>query len=88
MDPILSRGDVDVDMVVSGVTPLLLAVVHNNDATALSLLQAGAGHFHVTPWGTALDVAQKLKGEYCVKTFHVLCLLEDAVAGEVTLSAP
>ena len=88
MYSILSRGGVDVHMVVSGVAPLLLAVVRNYDATALSLLQAEAGHSHVTPWGTALDVARKLEGEYCVKTFHVLCLLEDAVAGEVTLSAP
>ena len=67
MDSILSRGDVDVDMVVSGVTPLLLAAVHNYDVTALSLLRAGAGHSHVTPWGTALDVVRELGDEYLIR---------------------
>ena len=84
----LGHGGDELNMMVSGVAPLLLAAAHNYDATALPLLRAGADHSHVTPWGTALDVAQKLKGEYCIKTFHVLCLLEDAVAGEETLSAP
>ena len=83
----MSRGDVDVDMVVSGVTPLLLAAVHNYDVTALSLLWAGAGHSHVTPWGTTLDVVRELGDEYLI-SYHVKLLLEDAAAGEVTLSAP
>ena len=52
------------NMVVSGVAPLLLAVVHNYDATALSLLQAVADHSRVTPWGTAHDVALKLDDEF------------------------
>ena len=74
-------------MVVSGVAPLLLVAVHNYDATALSLLRAGAGHSHVTPWGTALDVVRELGDEYLI-SYHVELLLEDAAAGEVTLSAP
>ena len=84
----MSRGDVDVDMVVSGVAPLLLAAVHNYDVTALSLLRAGADHAHVAPWGTALDVVWGMVDEHYDATFHVRCLLEDVVAGEVTISAP
>jgi hypothetical protein len=87
VDSTLSRGDVDVGMVVSGVTPLPLAAVHNYDVTALSLLRAGADHSHMTPWGTALDVARRLEGECHLKTPHVQCLLEDIVAGKETLSA-
>jgi len=83
----LRRGGVDVNMVVSGVTPLLLAAVHNYDVTALSLLRAGADHSHVTPWGTALDVVRELEDEY-LALYHVELLLEDAAAGEVTLPAP
>ena len=62
-DSILGRGDVDVGMVVSGATPLLLAAVHNYDVTALSLLRVGADHSHVAPLGTALDVARVLEDE-------------------------
>ena len=87
MDSILSRGDVDVDLVESGVAPLLLEAAHNCDVTALSLLRAGADHSHVTPWGTALDVVRELGDEY-LALYHVELLLEDAAAGEVTLSAP
>ena len=87
MEYTLSRGNVDLDMVVSGVTPLLLAAVHNYDATALSLLRAGADRTHVAPWGTALDVVRELGDEHLV-LYHVELLLEDAAAGEVTLSAP
>ena len=87
VEDILRRGGVDVNMVVSGVTPLLLAAVHNYDVTALSLLRAGADHSHVTPWGTALDVVRELGDEY-LALYHVELLLEDAAAGEVTLSAP
>ena len=87
VEDILRRGGVDVNMVVSGVTPLLLAAVHNYDVTALPLLRAGADHFHVTPWGTALDVVRELGDEYLI-SYHVELLLEDAAAGEVTLSAP
>ena len=83
----LSRGDVDVDMAMSGVTPLLLEAIQNYDITALSLLRAGAGHSHMTPWGKALDVARRLGGEYLIP-HHVEYLLEDVVAGEETLSAP
>ena len=83
----LSLGDVGVNMAVSGVAPLLLAAVHNYDVTALSLLRAGADHSHVTPWGTALDVVRELGDEYLI-SYHVELLLEDAAAGEVTLSAP
>ena len=86
-DSILSRGDVDVDMVVSGATPLLLAAVQNYDVTALSLLRAGAGHSHVATWGTALNVARKLGDEHLIP-YHAESLLGDVVAGEVTLSAP
>ena len=88
MEDILRRGGVDVNMVVSGVTPLLLAAVHNYDVTALSLLRAGADHSHVTPWGTALDVVRELGGGLIHKnpvSYHVELLLEDAAAGEVTL---
>ena len=85
-DSILRRGDVDVGMAVSGVTPLLLAAAQSYDATALSLLRAGAGHSHVAPWGTALDVARKLGGGYL--PCHIQWLLGDAVAGEVAPSAP
>ena len=84
---ILSRGDVDVNMVVSGVAPLLLAAIHNYDVTALSLLRAGADHSHVTPWGTALDVVREL-GDGHLVSYHVELLLGDVAAGEVTLSAP
>ena len=49
VEDILRRGGVDVNMVVSGVTPLLLAAVHNYDVTALSLLRAGADHALPTP---------------------------------------
>ena len=87
MENVLRRGGVDVNMVVSGVTPLLLAAVHNYDVTALSLLRAGADHSHVTPWGTALDVVRELGDEYLIPC-HVELLLENVVAGEVTLSAP
>ena len=83
----LSRGNVDLDMVVSGVTPLLLAAVHNYGATAPSLLRAGADHSHVTSWGTALNVVREL-GDGHLIPYHVELLLEDAVAGEVALSAP
>ena len=65
-----------------------LAAAQNYDVTALSLLRAGAGHSHVIPWDTALDVARKLYGEYGYITHHVRWLLEGAVAGEETLSAP
>ena len=87
VDFILSRGDIDVGMVVSGVTPLLLAAVHNYDVTALSLLRAGADHSHVAPWGTALDALRAL-GDENLTPCHVELLLGDVVAGEVTLSAP
>ena len=87
VEDILRRGGVDVNMVVSGVTPLLLAAVHNYDVTALSPLRAGADHSDVTPWGTALDVVRELGDEHLV-LYHVELLLEDAAAGEVTLSAP
>ena len=87
-DSILSRGDGDVDIAVFCVTPLLLAAVHNYDVTALSLLRAGAGHSHVAPWGTALDVVRELEVELYDGTFHVQCLLGDVVTGEVALSAP
>ena len=83
----LRRGGVDVGMVVSDVAPLFLAAVLNYDVTALSLLRAGAYHSHVTPWGTALDVVRELEDEY-LALYHVELLLEDAAAGEVTLSAP
>ena len=90
MKNIPRRGGVDVNMVVSGVAPLLLAAVHNYDVTALSLLRAGAGHSHVTPWGTALDVVREL-GDGYLALYYVELLLEDAedaAAGEVALSAP
>jgi ankyrin repeat protein len=79
---ILSRGDVDVDMVVSGATPLLLAAVQNYDVTALSLLRAGADHSHVATWGTALNVARKLGDEHLIP-YHAESLHGDVVAGEV-----
>jgi len=60
---ILSRGDVDVGMVVSGVAPLLLAAARNYGVAALSFLWAGAGHSDVAPWGTALDMARKPEDE-------------------------
>ena len=44
----------------------------------------------MTPWGTTLDAARVLEGK-CrgyVKTYHAQWLLEDAVVGEESLSAP
>ena len=77
-------------MVVSGVTPLLLAAAHDYDVTALSLLRAGADHTHVPPWGTALDVVRWLGDIAAVDSisYHVELLLGDVAAGEVVLSAP
>ena len=76
----MRRSGADVDMVVSGVAPLLLAAVHNYGVTALSLLRAGADHSHVAPWGTALDVVRELGDEY-LALYHVELLPEDAAAG-------
>ena len=87
VDSILSRGDVDVNMVVPGVKPLLLAAAHNYDVTALPFLRAGAGHSGVTPWGTALDVVRKLGDESSIP-YHAELLPGDVVAGEMTLSVP
>ena len=52
-------------------------------------MRAGAGHSHVAPCGTALDVARMLEdeGDGHIKTYRVQWLLEGVVAGEETLTA-
>ena len=87
---ILSHGDVDVSMVVSGGVALLLTAVQTYDITALPLLRAGAGRSHVAPWGTAPDVARMLEDEGggYIETHHAQWLLEVILAGEATPSAP
>ena len=87
MGSILSRGGVDVNMAVSGVTPPLLAAVLNYDVTALFLMRAGVGHSHVAPWGTAPDVVRKPGSEY-LTLYSAQWLLEGVEADKVALPAP
>ena len=51
------------DMVVFGAASLLLAAVKNYNATALSLLRAGAVRSHSARWGNVLDELRELGGE-------------------------
>ena len=50
-------------MVVFGAASLLLAAVKNYNATALSLLRAGAVRSHSARWGNVLDELRELGGE-------------------------